>query len=153
MNVERIKEILDDRYDGLVCKIAYGETTFFYNPNGILKNGVYFCTIKEDDGPNDKSSSLYREGVFRVSTGITKEEFLKMFSRVPGRPPKGGVIDVDVDFSECNRILPHPIYGWMSWICINSPSVGMFQKYLTFIDISYAKAVRKFEIRTGNHSV
>ncbi len=149
MDAEDIKMRITEGYGGVVCKQAYGETTFFYNPGNVLKNGVYFCTIKENDGPNDKSSRLCREGVYRISTGITKSKYVELFGAVPSRPEKGGVIEYDSDFSLCDVILPHPIYGWMSWVSLNSPSESVFEEFLKLIDISYEKAVNKFRKRTG----
>ncbi len=149
INVEDIEKKIIEGYDGVVCKKTYGETTFFYNPGNVLKNGVYFCTIKENDGPNDKSSKLCRDGVYRISTGITKNKYIELFGEVPTRPVKGGIIDFDADFSVCDVILPHPIYGWMSWVSLNSPSKLVFEEYLELIDISYEKAINKFKKRTG----
>ena len=37
-----------------------------------LPNGVYFCTLKENNGANDKASELDRDGVFRLSIGIAQ---------------------------------------------------------------------------------
>ncbi len=54
LEAKKITDIIQKRYTGIVCKKSYGETAFFYNPEGLLKNGVYFCTIKENDGPNVK---------------------------------------------------------------------------------------------------
>lgn len=136
---------ISDRYEGVNEKKAYGETTFFYNPDRILKNGVYFCTIKEQDGPNDKASFLDRDGIFRISTGITREEFLKIFPMVPKRAAKGGVVDESIDFKQTNKILMHPVYAWMSWICLQSPDEDTFIDFLRYIDISYNKAVQNYQ--------
>lgn len=147
MNVEDVKRIISDKYSGVICKKAYGETTFFYNPDNYLKNGVYFCTIKESDGPNDKSSKLDREGTYRISTGITKEKYLQLFKEIPKRPLKGKIIEGDFDFSEENVILPHPIYGWMSWISVLTPTDETFEEYLSLIDVSYEKAKENYAKR------
>jgi hypothetical protein len=52
---------------------------FFYNPDNSLPKGIYFATIKESDGPNDKASNLDREGVFRLSIGIGKKNYQSLF--------------------------------------------------------------------------
>ncbi len=147
INVENVKELILNKYKDIVCKNTYGETTFFYNPNNLLKNGVYFCTIKEQDGPNDKASQLNRNDVYRISTGITKEKFVEIFQEVPKRPLKGGIIDGNYNFSTKNVIMPHPIYGWMLWIQILSPDEENLNLYLNYTDISYMKAKNKFEKR------
>jgi hypothetical protein len=45
---------------------------FFITHIKILPKGIYFATIKEKDGPNDKASELNRANVYRLSTGVSK---------------------------------------------------------------------------------
>ena len=71
-------------------------------------------TIKEKDGDNDKSSNLDRHGVYRLNIGVSRNRFLKHFAEIPARPSKGGVIDMDYDFTQMGVLMPHPVYGWMS---------------------------------------
>ena len=52
---------------------SWGEKGIFYNPNHVLKRGVYILTIKEKDGDNDNGSNLDRENVYRVNLGIRKK--------------------------------------------------------------------------------
>ena len=48
---------------------SWGEKGIFYNPDHVLKRGVYILTVKEKDGDNDKGSDLRRENVYRVNMG------------------------------------------------------------------------------------
>jgi hypothetical protein len=57
--------------DGVVLNSSWGETARFYNPGRTLPSGVYFSTIKERDGENARASLLTRDGVFRVSIGVS----------------------------------------------------------------------------------
>ena len=154
MDVERVKESIGKRYEGIVEKKAYGETTYFYNPNYKLKNGIYVCTIKENDGPNDKAGNLSREGVYRISTGLTKAEYVKRFGSTPRRPKKGEVVDLDINldikFDDLNVIMPHPIYSWMGWICVNNPEQDCFDNFFKCIDLSYNRAIAKYKKRAIN---
>ena len=55
-------------YPGLFEVNAWGETSLFYNPNGLLKRGTYCFTFKEKDGDNDCSSALNRAEVeYRIT--------------------------------------------------------------------------------------
>lgn len=72
---EIIKKIINN-LQGVVPKSSWGETSLFYNPDKKLPNGVYFCTIKENDGENDTSSNLSRDAVFRLSIGVSKEIYI-----------------------------------------------------------------------------
>ena len=109
---------------------SWGETGVFYNPQNKFKRGVYILTIKEKDGDNDKSSNLDRHGVYRLNIGVSRNRFLKHFAEIPARPSKGGVIDMDYDFTQMGVLMPHPVYGWMSWVCILNPTVEYFNSSL-----------------------
>lgn len=149
MNPKSIIEIITSEFDGVIPKSSWGETSLFYNPGRLLPNGVYFCTIKEKDGANDKSSNLDRKGVFRVSIGTSKEAYAAKFGEKPKRPKKGGIIDTDHDFTELDALMPHPIYGWMSWVQILSPSESGFVEILPLINEAHANAVSKFNKKTA----
>jgi len=133
---EAIVKEIESAFDGVVPKSSWGETSMFYNPGRVLPNGVYFCTIKEKNGDNDKASSLNREGIYRLSIGIGKENYESLFGERPKRPSKGGIIDTGHDFTQPNVLMPHPIYGWMSWVQI----------------LKYDDAVTKFNKKTANKS-
>lgn len=82
MQVKDIVEKIVNDFEGIIPKSSWGETSLFYNPGNRLPNGVYFCTLKEKNGKNDKASDLDREGIFRLSIGISKETYEKHFGRV-----------------------------------------------------------------------
>jgi len=142
--MEEILHQVADTHPGLVQNTNWGEVGLFYNPENKLKKGIYLLTIKERDGANDQASSLDRENVYRLNLGITKETFLKMFNTIPARPNAGGVVNMDYDFSEIDKIMPHPVYGWMSWICVLNPSVNTFEKLKPLIEEGYQLALKKY---------
>lgn len=147
MNSDYIIKLCLERYEGTILVKAWGEDNIFYNPDRLLKRGVYVMTIKEKDGDNDTSSLLNREGIYRVNTGISKKSYIEKFGAVPQRPLAGGIVDVDYDFDEQNIIMPHPVYAWMSWICVLNPTKDTFDEFLNYIDESYELAKKKFEKR------
>ncbi len=122
-----------NKLSGVVPKSSWGETSLFYNPGKLLPNGVYFCTIKEKNGDNDKSSELDRDSVFRVSIGAGKANYEKNFGIKPKRPEKGGIVNTCHDFTKLDELMPHPIYAWMSWVQILSPSKSSFDSILSLI--------------------
>lgn len=85
--------------EGTVLVNSWGERGIFYNPEHVLKRGVYVLTIKEKDGDNDKASVLDRPGVYRVNLGVRKATFAVVFGSVPKRPAKGRVVDMTYDFT------------------------------------------------------
>ena len=132
---------------GTVETSSWGETGVFYNPGHVLKRGVYVLTVKEKDGENDRASRLDRPGVFRVNLGLRRETFVRLFGPLPARPAKGGVVDMEEDFSARNRLLPHPVYAWMGWICALNPSPELFEQLKPLIAESYEYAKEKFSKR------
>ena len=152
MNIITSEQILRycfENLDGTVLVESWGEKGIFYNPNRTFKRGVYVLTVKEKDGDNDKGSDLDREGVYRVNLGVRKNTFLKMLETVPPRPTKGGVVDMLYDFTETDKILPHPVYAWMSWICALNPSESTFENLKPLIKEAYEYAKEKFAKRKG----
>lgn len=133
-----------NNYQGVIVTDAYRERSFFYNPDSSLPKGIYFATIKESDGPNDKASFLDRENVYRLSIGIGKKNYQDIFGTVPTRPIKGGIIDYDFDFSVLDTLMPHPIYAWISWVAINNPTKGNLETVSYLLDISYQSVIAKF---------
>lgn len=148
MNKLSIQEIIDytiAAYNGVVVDYNWGEKGLFYNPNKILPKGAYILTFKEKDGPKDKASNVNREGVYRLNLGISKETFLSMFGEIPKRPPAGGIVSTGHDFQEIDQIMPHPVYGWMSWIGVLNPSKQTFEKLKPLIGEGVELAKLRFK--------
>lgn len=122
---------------------SWGERGIFYNPGGLFKRGVYVLTVKERDGSNDRASRLDREGVYRVNLGLRRETFQRLFGPSPRRPEKGGVVDMDWDFTAPDRVGPHPVYAWMGWIALLNPSERTFAALRPMVEESYAFAKEK----------
>ena len=126
---------------------AWGESSFFYNPERKLPRGVYFATIKSKDGDNDSSSKLNRSGVYRLNVGVSAQSYTSLFGERPARPEKGNVVETGHDFTAKDMLMPHPVYGWMSWICVLNPSESMFELVKPLLAEAYEGAVRKYEKR------
>lgn len=146
-NADEIIKFCLENLDGTVLIESWGESGIFYNPNNTLKRGVHILTVKEKDGENDKSSDLNRENIYRVNIGIRKHTFMDMFGKIPDRPEKGGIVDMEYDFTETDKIMPHPVYAWMSWICCLNPSEFTFENLKPLIQESYEYAKEKYNKR------
>jgi hypothetical protein len=146
---EEIIDHLTSRFGGLAPKASWGETSLFYNPDLALANGVYFCTIKEHDGANDRSAELDRPGVFRLALGLPAECYEHLFGSRPARPPKGAVVATGHDFAQLDVVMPHPIYAWMGWIQVLNPSAERFASMEPLFVESYDLVLCKFERALG----
>ena len=118
---------------------AWGETSLFYNP-GKLKRGIYFCTFKIKDGPNDKDSNLNRKNTFRFNFQISKENFIKFFKKIPKRSQKNTGFNYEV----IDQLTPHPVYAWMQWVSIINPSILSIKKFEYLIHEAYLKCMDKY---------
>ena len=142
MNMSGIEKYILENFIDVHPLNSWGEKSFFLNPGKQLKRGTYFATLKEKDGNNDRASYLERDGIYRLNIGVSKEVYLSLFHILPKRPAKGCFIDGDYDFQKKDRVLPHPVYGWMGWICVLNPSVETFEMCKGLLDDAYNKAVK-----------
>lgn len=147
MSPDEILKYCLDNLEGTVLINSWGEKGIYYNPDNILKRGIYILTIKEKDGDNDKCSNLNRENIYRVNLGIRKNTFIEMFDLIPKRPAKGKIVEMNYDFSKINQIIPHPIYAWMGWVCTLNPSEKTFKLLKPLIQESYEYAKEKYDKR------
>ncbi len=146
LEVNQLIERISDKYDGLVTAKNWGETGLFYNPANKLAKGVYFLTFKEKDGPNDKSSNIDREGVYRLNLGISKDTFTKLFCSLPARPPAGDVVKMvkNYDFATLDKIMPHPVYAWFAWVCVLNPTEKTYSQLEPLIAEGYQLTLARY---------
>jgi hypothetical protein len=126
----------------------YGERSLFYNPGGQAPLGTIFCSIKDRDGPNDKASSLSRAGVYRFAFEMTEETFEQHFGPPPRRPPKGRLLDLpEHDLTALRVLTPHPVYAWMRWAQVLSPSAETFAAVRPLLGESLGLVRQKWQRR------
>ncbi len=148
MDIESLIKRIMAHYAGLRENMNWGERGLFYNPDNKLPLGAYMLTFKERDGQNDAASQISaRSGVFRLNLKISKPTFITLFNEIPKRPAAGCIVATGHDFTQLDTIMPHPVYGWMTWICILNPSENMIieMEALHLFDEAYAAAVHTFE--------
>jgi hypothetical protein len=152
IDIDEIDRFVVSQLDGVDIRKTWGERSYFYNPEHRFAHGAYFLTIKDKDGQNDRASWLDRPGVFRLSMGLPKPAFIELLGHLPLRSAKGQAIEGPWDFTELDRIMPHPVYGWMGWIAVLNPSARSFDACRPLIAAAYGKAVSTFNARLHNSS-
>ena len=90
--------------------------------------GATFFSLDESHWPNfativtgeafDDGSNLSRPGVFRLNIGALSRD---TFQRLVGDL-------ADPDFTELDRLLPHPVYAKQRWVAILNPSQRSFEE-------------------------
>src|SRR5918994_756817 len=140
-------------FDGeLRLEAYYGERSVFYNPRGVAPLGVIFASVKERDGPNDAAARLSRPGVWRLAFAMPAEAFAARFGGMPARPPKGGTVALPGwDLTRLDELTPHPVYAWMGWVQILSPSAASFERLQPLLAQSLDLARARWHHR-GRHA-
>jgi Family of unknown function (DUF6194) len=128
----------------------YGERAIFYNPDRAAPLAVIFASIKDRDGPNDRAAALSRPGVYRLAFGLTRPTFARLFGSVPARPARGEVVALpSYDLTRLDELTPHPVYAWMSWVQILSPTAPRFALLQPLLAESLQLARERWSRRSG----
>lgn len=65
----------------------------------------------------DTHSDLGRPAVYRLNIGVGGDTFTELVQ---------GDETVDPDYTEFDRVLPHPEYGGAKWVCVVNPGEDTF---------------------------
>ncbi len=119
-------------------EVSWGTTFFFYDPNRDqpADRRFPFATIVTRDYEGfDADSNLNRPGVFRLNISVGKESFRSLF---------GNGNESAFDFTALDRVMPHPVYGKMFWVCVLNPSEQTFhEKVQPLLAEAYRRAASK----------
>jgi hypothetical protein len=76
--------------------------------------------------------------VFRLNFGVGKETFLSLFGSQADASEADGD-EPGYDFTALDRIMPHPVYRKMFWVCVLNPSAAMFERVRPLLAEAYAR--------------
>ena len=151
MDEVSIRQYLADAFEGVdidvalpesgAPEVAWGDTFFIYDPDRSLEGtGRFpFATIVTKDYPDDRLADLNRPGVFRLNIGVSKPTFQSLIGSTEGH-----------DFTALDRIMPHPVYGKMYWVCVLNPSAETFQRVRPLLAEAYELAVSRDQKRAAS---
>src|SRR4051812_16191752 len=108
MEADAISNYITTAFKDVTTSTAMGATFFFNDPAKMFP----FATIVTGD-EHDQASDLNRPGVFRLNMGVGKDTFEALKTDSP-------------DYKALDRIMPHPVYGQMYWLCVLNPSDETF---------------------------
>src|SRR5262245_27093528 len=137
MDAASIRQYILQTFAGVEVVDASGGSFFFYGPDHRFP----FATLSTSD-EYDQASNLSRPDVFRLNVGVSKPTFQSLFGAGPARSGEaeaGG----GHDFTALDRVMPHPVYGKMYWVCVLCPSAETFQTVQGLLAEAYDMAVRK----------
>jgi hypothetical protein len=136
MDQESVIKYIVDTLKGVDIITADENYFFCYAPGGGLPpdHKFPFATLMVND-KNDTASNLSHPSVFRLNIGVSKATFQSLFASQ----------DSDYDFTALDKIMPHPIYGKMYWICVLNPSKESFQKLAPMLAEAYEAAAKRYK--------
>jgi hypothetical protein len=112
--------------------------------------GVIVASVKDRDRPNDAAAELSRPGVYRLAFALSRATFKRQFGAVPPRPPKGGTVTLPgYALTHLNELMPYPIYAWMSWVQILSPTWAAVDSLRPLLAESLERAEANWRRRMG----
>lgn len=93
-----------------------------------------FATIVMSDDAYDTASRLDRPGVFRLNVGVRPATFRSL---VPTAASEPNTARPDVDYTVFDRLLPHPVYGNLFWLCVLNPGAETLQRLTPVLREAY----------------
>jgi hypothetical protein len=147
MDEAAIIQYITDTFDGSFTAAEWGDTFFYYNPGSKLPNDIYFATLKTGDDDYDRASNLDRPGVFRLNIGVSKDTYRRLFGAGPTHIGSGQNELEGHDLTALDRIMPHPVYASMGWVCVVNPGPETFDAVKLLLAEAYDRALAKFAKR------
>ena len=133
MTTEEVKSYLLENFKSLNI-VKAEEDMFFMHPNN---DKLPFVTILTKDNEYDSFSNLDRNGFFRLNFCMDKGTFKSNFGYLTEKKGLEAFINVGIDFTKEDTLLPHPTYGSMNWVCVVNPSEETFMSIIKHLESSF----------------
>ena len=140
MNEEALIKYINATFDGITSVTVNGNSFFFYDPEQKFP----FATLMTNDD-NDQFSNLNRPGVCRLNVGVSKPTFRALFGPSTPASEAAEAVASAYDFTALDKLMPHPVYGKMYWVCILNPGPATFREAVQpLLAEAYDMAVAKY---------
>jgi len=154
MNEFEMSRYITETFVGVDVVVEAGNSFFFYNPDpSILPDHMFpWVTLMTND-VNDQFSNLDRPSIYRLNIGVSKATFQTLFGsskRSVGKDSteQGEAVFSGYDFTALDRVMPHPVYGKMYWVCVLNPRDATLETTVRpLLDEAYAMAANKYSSR------
>jgi hypothetical protein len=140
-------EVVVASADNGAPEVAWGDSFFFYDPDGTTPDTQRFpfATIVTGDYDGfDTASDLNRPGVFRLNIWVGRATFHELFGDPPG--------PASIDFAAIDELMPHPIYARQSWVSIINPSEASRPRVEVLLAEAHRRAVERLEKRNADQA-
>ncbi|GAA5532922.1 DUF6194 family protein [Deinococcus aluminii] len=149
MDEDAVREAMTRRYADTEVVESSGNFFFQVRPGQEAGPDRWrpFATLVTND-LYDQASGLDRPGVFRLNIGVSPETYRSLFGELP-RGNGASVIDTGHDYTVLDRLMPHPLYAPLAWVCVLNPTAGTFQALQPLLDEAHRRAARREAARAG----
>lgn len=125
-------------------ELAWGDTFLYAAPDGRMPERTQpYATIVTKDYPDDTASGLDEPGRWRVNIHVDRGTFRRLVGE-DARSFAGAR-----DWSAEDQMLPHPVYGAQSWVCVVSPGPRTMGTVLDLLRSAHDAALARLERRTA----
>lgn len=143
MTEATITQYIADTFENTYVVESGGNKFFFYAALIGEQNNFPFITLVVSD-EYDQFSDLNRPEVFRLNIGVSKATFKSLF----GDDSK----TKEYDFTALDKLMPHPVYGNMYWLCVLNPADNTVEIVKTLLAEAYEADKQKQETRAAASS-
>jgi hypothetical protein len=133
-------EIVVASEGGGAPETAWGDTFFFYDPDGVTdpsKRLPYATIVVNDYAGFDEASDLSREGVFRVNAWVSRDTFER----------ETAAEGSNIDFTVLDEVIPHPVYGKQGWVCVLNPGPATADKVRDLLSEAHSNEQARYDKR------
>ncbi|MHA3915843.1 DUF6194 family protein [Halovulum sp. GXIMD14793] len=151
MTRDEIRVWIDQNLSGLVTTEDGYDLYWFYDPDcaTVPERRMPFATLMTTD-KQDSASNLSREGIYRLNISVASQTYEESF----GTPPKADwskpFVDTGHDFTALDRLMPHPVYASMHWVCVLNPSSSTFATIRPLMLEAYELAAIRYRRPTSD---
>jgi Family of unknown function (DUF6194) len=98
----------------------------------------------------DKAAKLWRQGVYRLAFCLNPRSVRRALRSAAAPSAQGGVVDLaGYDLTRLGELTPHPVYAWMRWVQILSPSRPRYESPKPLLAESLEAVKAKWTQRTA----
>ncbi|MFE0024432.1 DUF6194 family protein [Amycolatopsis sp. NPDC059021] len=123
-------------------EISWGDTFFYYAPDGVVPKTQPFATIVTKNYPGDERSRLERPDTFRVNIAAGKDAFREWTGHAPRDTGD------DIDPSVTDVVIAHPVYGTAGWLAVVNPGPRTGTAVRELLRAAYDLARSRYERRS-----
>ncbi len=126
---------------------AWGDAFFYYAPGGQVPGTVQpYGTIVTKNQPGDTACDLDPPGRWRVNIQVGRAAL----QALTGEEPRGrDHLEPGADGAGDDRVLPHPLYGALGWVCVVNPGARTHATVVKLLRAAHDAARTRFERRHG----